>query len=55
MKFGDDPLSEALLTQSSLFSTLGKFEGPVFIPIGANPVKWLNTLKQFVGNSRRID
>ena len=23
-------------------------------PLSANPTKWSNTLKQFVGNSRRI-
>ena len=23
-------------------------------PLSANPIKWSNTLKQFVGNSRRI-
>ena len=25
-----------------------------FNPLGANPTKWSNTLKQFVSNSRRI-
>ena len=25
-----------------------------FNPLNANPTKWLNTLKQFVGNSRPI-
>ena len=27
---------------------------PLFNPSSANPIKWLNTLKIFVGNSRRI-
>ena len=33
----------------SLLLILGEFN-----PLSANPTKWSNTLKQFVGNSRRI-
>ena len=30
------------------------FEGMIFNPVSANPTKWSNTLKQFVGKLRQI-
>ena len=31
-----------------------KFNFDILKPLSANPTKWSNTLKQFIGNSRRI-
>ena len=44
-----------------IYKTFGKYivdiwMGPkyAFYPLNANPTNWSNTLKQFVGNSRKI-